>query len=84
MPQEPDLSTVHADLVGRLEHDKRLRQLEQQQAATTAILADLPRMEDRLVRAIQESRPRNVAQWAAVLVSALAVVVAIVALTATR
>lgn len=51
---EPTLSDVHADLVGRFDHDKRLRLVEQAQARTEAAIADLPRMEDRLIAAIAD------------------------------
>lgn len=49
---EPTLSEVHADLVGRLEHDKRLRAVEQRQARIEAVIEDLPRMEERIMRAL--------------------------------
>ena len=65
---EPTLSEVHADLVGRLKHDERLRAVEQQQAATAAVLSEIPRMESRLMTAIAESKPKS--PWPAV--SALA------------
>lgn len=65
---DPTLSEVHADLVGRLEQDKRLRVVEQQQAAMTTAIAELPRMEQRLKDAIADLKPKS--PWPAV--SALA------------
>ncbi|GAA1550007.1 hypothetical protein GCM10009804_03240 [Kribbella hippodromi] len=79
---EPTLSEVHADLVGRLKHDERLRTLEQQTATLQAIVQDIPRMEARIMAAIQEAKPKNTAAWASVIVAAVTVVVAIVAYTA--
>ena len=43
---------VHADLVVRLQQDKRLRALEQQVAALKVLPAEFVRMDDRIVRAI--------------------------------
>jgi hypothetical protein len=89
---EPTLSDVHADLVGRFEHDKRLRLVEQGQARTEAILAELPRMEERLMNAIagigaevrrvddEATRPRP---WPAI-VSAAVAAVALVLVVAER
>ncbi|MDN5854484.1 MAG: hypothetical protein L0K86_16865, partial [Actinomycetia bacterium] len=78
MPDDDDnLSTVHADLVGRFEHDKRIRYLEVEQGVQSATLAEvkatLPRMEDRLVKAIEASKPAS--PWPAV--GALAGVMAV-------
>lgn len=70
---EPTLSEVHADLVSRLKQDERLRTVEQQQAAMAAAIAEIPRMEQRLITAIQELKPRS--PWPAV--SAIAGVVAV-------
>lgn len=70
---DPTLSDVHADLVGRLEQDKRLRVVEQQAAALTVAIAELPRMEQRLKDAIVDNKPKSV--WPAV--SALAGVVGV-------
>jgi hypothetical protein len=64
MMPEPTLSEVHADLVGRLEQDKRLRALEQTTATLTAVVADMPRMEQRLKEAITELKPKS--PWPAV------------------
>lgn len=61
---DPTLSEVHADLVGRLEQDKRLRAVEQQVAALQGLPGAIERMEDRITRAIAEGRPRPV--WPAV------------------
>lgn len=89
---EPSLSDVHADLVGRFEHDKRLRLVEQGQARTEAVIADLPRMEERIMVAIagvsaevrrvdaEASTPRP---WPAI-VSAIVASVAMVLLVAER
>lgn len=89
---EPTLSDVHADLVGRFEHDKRLRLVEQGQARTEAIIADLPRMEERLMVAIAgvSSEVRRVDDeataprpWPAI-VSALIASVALILMIAER
>lgn len=79
---EPTLSEVHADLVGRLKHDERLRTLEQQTATLQAIVQEIPRMEARLTAAIENVKPKNTANWASVVVAIIAVVVALVAYTA--
>lgn len=76
--REPTLSDVHADLVGRFKHDERLRDVEQRTARVEAVIADLPRMENRLTTEIRESR-RNFSQWAGVAVAAVAVFVAVIA-----
>lgn len=65
---DPTLSEVHADLVGRLEQDKRLRLVEQQQAAAMVAIAALPAMEQRLAAGIADLKPKS--PWPAV--SALA------------
>jgi hypothetical protein len=78
---EPTLSEVHADLVGRLKHDERLRAVETQTATLQAIVQDIPRMEARLTAAIQDSKPKNTAAWASVIVAVVAVVVALLAIT---
>ncbi|TCC26717.1 hypothetical protein [Kribbella speibonae] len=78
---EPTLSEVHADLVGRLKHDERLRAVETQTATLQAIVQDIPRMEARLTAAIQDSKPKNTAAWASVVVAVVAVVVALLAIT---
>lgn len=70
---EPTLSEVHADLVGRLKHDERLRQVEIEIGALRLLPAEMRRMEDRLVSAIQEARPKS--PWPAV--SALAAVLGV-------
>ena len=91
---ETTLSEVHADLVGRLKQDERLRMLEQAQAAGSATMQALltevaadraeqrdasRQMEARLTAAIEGAKPKNVAAWASVVIAAVAVVVAIVA-----
>lgn len=61
---EPTLSEVHADLVGRLKHDERLREVEQK-VASLSNLPDLMRqMEQRLTTAIADNRPKS--PWPAV------------------
>lgn len=77
---EPTLSEVHADLVGRLKHDERLRAVETQTATLQAIVQDIPRMETRLMAAIQDTKPKNTWAAAGVIVAAAAVVVTIIAL----
>lgn len=79
---EPTLSEVHADLVGRLKHDERLREVERSTATLQAVVQEIPRMEARLVAAIQDTKPKNAPAWASVVVAIVAVVVAIVAYTA--
>lgn len=65
---EPTLSQVHTDLVGRLDHDKRIRDLEAGQAATVTQLSGISGelrgvREDgkatraELLAAIRENRP---------------------------
>lgn len=61
MPEDDSaLSEVHADLVGRLEHDKRLRAVEVEQAsmrsAFEAMRTELPKVEERLTAAIAASK----------------------------
>lgn len=73
MHSEPSLSEVHADLVGRLDHDERLRDVEQQVAVLSTMPDAMRRMEDRLVTAIEESKAKS--PWPAV--SALAGVMAV-------
>lgn len=77
---EPTLSEVHADLVGRLKQDERLREVEKQVASLSNLPDLMQRMEVRLTSAIAETKPKN--QWAAasVIVAAVAVVVAILAM----
>lgn len=74
---EPTLSEVHADLAARLELDKRLRGVEMGQssmeATVNSLMTELPRMEVRLVAAIQDAKPKS--PWPAV--SALAAVCAL-------
>jgi hypothetical protein len=74
-----DLSALRLELREGFEHDKRIRALEAGHARVEAVIADLPRMEDRLVRAIESTRPRS--PWPAVgaLAAALAVVLVIAA-----
>lgn len=61
---DPTLSEVHADLVGRLKQDERLRAVEQQTATLAAVVSDMPRMEQRLKDAIAELKPKS--PWPAV------------------
>lgn len=61
---EPSLSEVHADLVGRLKHDERLRHVEQQVAVLSTIPEAMQRMETRLVTAITDNKPKS--PWPAV------------------
>lgn len=77
---EPSLSEVHADLVGRLKQDERLREVEKQVASLSNLPDLMQRMEVRLTSAIEATKPKN--QWAAasVIVAAVAVVVAILAM----
>lgn len=84
---------VHADLVVRLQQDKRLRTVEQQVAALKMLPAEFIRMDDRIVRAISEvkeaaeqaaavaaeaSKPRPI--WPAV--SAIVAAIALILLVA--
>lgn len=55
--------------------------MEQQTATLQAIVQDIPRMEARLTAAIQDSKPKNTAAWASVVVAVVAVVVALLAIT---
>lgn len=82
MVDKDELSVVHADLVERLKQDERLRSVEQQIATLMAVVADLPRMEGRLMAAIENARPKNTWSAAGVIVAAAAVVVAILAMMA--
>ncbi len=61
---ETILSDVHADLVGRLKHDERLRHVEQQVAVLSTIPDTMQRMEARLVSTIEANRPKS--PWPAV------------------
>jgi hypothetical protein len=79
---EPTLSEVHADLVGRLKHDERLRAVETQTATLAAIVQDIPRMEARLTVAINDAKPKNIHSWASVLVAVMALVASIVVFAA--
>lgn len=84
---------VHADLVGRLQQDKRLRTVEQQVAALRQLPGEFVRMDDRIMRAITEvkeateqaaavaaeaSKPRPI--WPAV--SAIVAAIALILLVA--
>ena len=66
---EPSLSEVHADLVGRFQHDERLRHVEQTQAAQNATMhamlekVDALRLDAKadkreLLTAIEASKPK--------------------------
>lgn len=61
---EPTLSEVHADLVGRLKHDERLREVEQKVASLSNLPELMQRMEARLTTAIADNRPKS--PWPAV------------------
>lgn len=78
--REPTLSEVHADLVGRLEQDARLRKVEQDLAALRLLPAEIQRMELRLVGAIEKNAPRS--PWPAVSAIAAVAAVALVLLAA--
>jgi hypothetical protein len=85
---EPTLSEVHADLVARLEQDKRLRTVEQQQAATNAevgnLRTDIARLEGanaagftEVKALIQENRPRPAWPAISAMVAAIALLLVI-------
>lgn len=61
---EPTLSEVHADLVGRLRQDERLREVEKQVASLSNLPTLIERMENRLTSAITENKPKSA--WPAV------------------
>lgn len=72
---DPTLSEVHADLVGRLKHDERLRHVETSQAAQAATMsavqgelrgmrAEAKADKAELLTAIADSKPKPV--WPAV------------------
>lgn len=61
---EPTLSEVHADLVGRLKQDERLREVEKQVASLSNLPDLMQRMEARLVAAISDNKPKS--PWPAV------------------
>ncbi|HEY9266000.1 MAG TPA: hypothetical protein VIQ11_15490 [Mycobacterium sp.] len=61
---EPTLSEVHADLVGRLKQDERLREVEKQVASLSNLPDLMQRMEARLVTAISDNKPKS--PWPAV------------------
>jgi hypothetical protein len=61
---EPTLSEVHADLVGRLRQDERLREVEKQVASLSNLPALMERMENRLTTAIADNKPKS--PWPAV------------------
>jgi len=72
------LSEVHADMVARLKQDERLREVEKQVATLSTLPEAIQRMEDRLVNAIESTKPKS--PWPAV--SALAGVLAVVLVVA--
>lgn len=78
IPEDPQLRAVHEDIVTRLEHDARLRKVEQDLAALRLLPAEMQRMESRIVAALVELKgdlkPKPV--WPAV--SALAAVLGVV------
>lgn len=72
MAVEPNLSDVHADLIGRFEHDKRLRYVEVVQAETStsvaalknevaAVRADAKEDKAEILAAIRESKSESLA-----------------------
>lgn len=61
---DPSLSEVHADLVGRLKQDERLREVEKQVAQLSNLPDLMQRMEARLVAAISDTKPKS--PWPAV------------------
>ena len=61
---EPTLSEVHADLVGRLKQDERLREVEKQVASLSNLPDLMQRMEQRLTTAISDNKPKS--PWPAV------------------
>ena len=79
MPDSNDdhVEAIRADVVSRLEHDKRLRAVETEQAAMAKSLEmmqeNLPKMEERLMTAIANAKPPS--PWPAV--GALAGVLAV-------
>jgi len=79
MPDGNDdhVESIRADVVSRLEHDKRLRAVETEQAAMAKSLEmvheNLPKMEERLMAAIAAAKPAS--PWPAV--GALAAVMAV-------
>lgn len=77
---EPSLSEVHADLVGRLKQDERLREVEKQVAALSNLPDLMQRMEARLVAAIADTKPKS--PWPAVGALAAAIGVLVVVLAA--
>ena len=73
------VTAIRDDIKQGLSVDARLRNVELKQAEMGATVKGLetalPAMESRLVREIQDSRPKNVSAWAAVAVAALAAVI---------
>lgn len=72
---DPTLSDVHADLVGRFQHDERLRHVETVQAAQTATMnavreeiremrADAKQDKGEVLAAIADAKPKPI--WPAV------------------
>lgn len=88
MSNEPTLSDVHADLVSRLEQDKRLRAVEQQQAATNTEVSglrdDIKRLENasstgftELKNLVKENGPRPVWPAVSAIVAAIILILAV-------
>jgi len=75
---EQTIAAIHQDVKDSLRIDDRLRQVEVNQAGMGATVKSLetalPAMESRLIREIQDTRPKNVPAWIAVGVASLAVV----------
>ena len=63
MPDD-NYSLLRADIAAGFKHDERLRAVEQEQAATRAVIAQLPDMKRELLEAIRDSRPKS--PWPAV------------------
>lgn len=62
------LDTIAARIQSGFKHDERIRELETGMAEVKTVLASLPSMEQRLIKAIEENKPKS--PWPAV--SALA------------
>lgn len=90
MPDETGYSLLRADIAAGFKHDDRIRALEVEQAESKAVLANIPKMEERLttaqresesrlMEAIRENRPKS--PWAAVgaISAALAVILVLAA-----
>lgn len=56
-----EYSILRADMAAGFKHDERIRALEVEQAESKAILANLPKMEERLTTTQRESEARTIA-----------------------